>query len=246
MRKQILAAAIAALAVSGVAVAHEAGDVILRVGVAHVAPDVNSGKINVSGVGKLGGSKADVESNTQLGLTGTYIIAPHFGIEVLAATPFTHSIKVKGADAALRKVANLTEAQLPDGTVNGKFGKATHLPPTVSAQFFFLDPKSKFQPYVGLGLNYTWFYNESLSSKEKTAGFRGLDLDNSWGWAAQLGADIALTDSLFLNAAVWKIDINTKAKTKNTNPALGTNNTPVKVDVEVDPWVYFFGVGYKF
>ena len=237
MKKQLLAAAIAAFAVSGAAVAHEAGDVILRVGVAHVAPDVDSGNIKVSGLGKLPGSKAEVESNTQLGLTGTYIIAPHFGIEVLAATPFTHKLKVKGADAALG---------LPRGTIDGSFGKATHLPPTISAQYFFLNPKSKFQPYVGAGLNYTWFFNEKLSSKAKGVGFKGLDLDNSFGWALQLGADVALTDNFFLNAAVWKIDINTKAKTKNTNAGLGTNNTPVKVDVEVDPWVYFFGVGYKF
>ncbi|MDR1229304.1 MAG: outer membrane beta-barrel protein [Azoarcus sp.] len=237
MRKQYLAAAIAAFAVSGVALAHEAGDVVLRVGVAHVSPEVSSGKIKVDGHSLSGTKVSDVESNTQLGLTGTYIVAPHFGIEVLAATPFTHKIKVKGVDAALN---------LPSGTVNGNFGKATHLPPTVSAQYFFLNPKSKFQPYVGLGLNYTIFFNEKLSSKQKENGFHGLDLENSWGLAAQLGADVALTDKLFLNAAVWKIDINTKAKTKNTNAALGTNNTPVKVDVDVDPWVFFFGLGYKF
>jgi outer membrane protein len=227
MRKQLLAATIAALAVSSAAVAHEAGDVILRVGVAHVAPDVNSSKIYVGALNtKVPGTKADVDSNTQLGLTATWIVAPHFGVEVLAATPFTHKVKVKGFKNQF-------------SPLNGNFGKVTHLPPTVSAQYFFLDPKSKFQPYVGLGLNYTFFFNEKLSSKAKGDGFSGLDLDNSWGWAAQVGADIGLTDNLFLNAAVWKIDINTKAKSKFANSS-------VKVDVEVDPWVYFFGVGYKF
>ena len=242
MKKQLLAAAIAAFAVSGAAVAHEAGDVILRAGVAHVAPEVDSGNIKVGGIGRLSGSKAEVESNTQLGLTGTYIIAPHFGIEVLAATPFTHKLKVKGADAAIRGLG----VNVADGYVDGNFGKATHLPPTISAQYFFLNPKSNFQPYVGVGLNYTWFFNEKLSSDAKGVGFKGLDLDNSFGWALQLGADVALTDNIFLNAAVWKIDINTKAKSKLTNSALSLTNAPVKVDVEVDPWVYFFGVGYKF
>jgi outer membrane protein len=222
MKKQILAAAIAAFAVSGAAVAHEPGDVILRVGAAHVAPDVDSGRIKVGGA-KVSGSKADVKDDTQLGLTATWIVAPHLGVELLAATPFTHTIKVKGVNPAI------------DGTL----GKATHLPPTLSAQYFFLDTKSRFQPYVGVGLNYTWFFNEKLSSKAKANNFHGLELENSFGWALQVGADIAISDKLFLNAAVWKIDIDTQAKTR-----LG--NTPVKVDVEVDPWVYFVGIGYKF
>ncbi|MDR1662772.1 MAG: hypothetical protein LBR95_10215 [Azoarcus sp.] len=42
-----------------------------------------------------------------------------------------------------------------------------------------------------------------------------------------------------MNAAVWKIDINTKA---TADSGLGK----VKVDVGIDPWVYFFGIGYKF
>ncbi|MDR0703128.1 MAG: outer membrane beta-barrel protein [Azoarcus sp.] len=235
MKKQLLAAAIAAFTVSGVAVAHEAGDVILRLGVAHVSPEVNSGRIKTAATGKLGDSKvSDVESNTQLGLTATWIVAPHLGVEILAATPFTHDIKVKGVDSALNDLG------LTGTTIDGKFGKAKHLPPTVSAQYFFLDPKSKFQPYVGLGLNYTIFLDASLSRKAKDNGFDGLDLENSWGWAAQLGADVAITDKLFLNAAVWKIDINTTATSHNAIAG------KTKVNVEIDPWVVFLGLGWKF
>ncbi|MDR1662174.1 MAG: outer membrane protein OmpW, partial [Azoarcus sp.] len=172
MRKQLLAAAIAAFAVSNAAIAHEAGDVILRVGVAHVAPDVDSGKIKIAGTRTSG--KADVDSDTQLGLTASWIVAPHLGVEVLAATPFTHQVKVKDLGAPF----------------DGKLGEVTHLPPTVSAQYFFLDPKSKFQPYVGIGLNYTFFFNEKLTRRAKGLSFRNLELENSWGLAAQVGADI--------------------------------------------------------
>jgi outer membrane protein len=223
MRKQIFAvASIAALAISGAAFAHEPGELVLRVGVAHVAPDDSSSKIKIGGIA-FAGTKATVNDNTQLGLTATYIVAPHFGIELLAATPFTHQVRIKGFGAP----------------VDGSLADVTHLPPTLSAQYFFLDTKSRFQPYVGLGLNYTLFYDEKLSGRAKGLGFRSLDLDDSWGLAVQLGADYAITDRLFLNAAVWKIDIGTTAKAK-----LG--NDKVKVDVDVDPWVYFFGVGYKF
>ena len=213
---------IAALALSSAAFAHQPGDIILRAGVAHAAPEDSSSKIKINGTG-VAGTKATVGNDTQLGLTGTYIVAPHFGIELLAATPFTHQVKVKGLGPLL----------------DGKFGKVTHLPPTLSAQYFFLDTQSKFQPYAGLGLNYTMFFDEKLSSHHKALGFRKLKLDDSWGLALQLGADYQITDKLFLNAAVWKIDMKTTA-TAN----LGSNK--VKVDVDVDPWVYFVGLGYKF
>lgn len=239
MRKQIFAAAsIVTLALSGAAFAHEPGDLIVRAGVAHVAPDDSSSKISTTLTTQIlgrsiPGTKATVDSNTQLGLTGTYIVAPHFGIELLAATPFTHSVKVKGVDAAAHSLGVNTD-------VDGRFANVTHLPPTLSAQYFFLDTQSKFQPYVGLGLNYTIFYDEKLSSRAKRNGFSKLKLDDSWGWALQLGADVAISDRLFLNAAVWKIDIKTKATANNS--VFGKT----KVDVDVDPWVYFFGVGYKF
>ncbi|MCL1824594.1 MAG: outer membrane beta-barrel protein [Betaproteobacteria bacterium] len=221
MRKHIIAAAIAALSLSGVAVAHEAGEVILRVGVAHADPDVSSSKVKLNGR-SVSGTGVDVGSDTQLGLTTTLMIMPHFGIELLAATPFTHKL-------------TLTQK----GYSDFKLGKVSQLPPTVSAQFFFLNPKSRFQPYVGLGVTYTAFYNEKLSNEAKAAGFSDLSLKNSLGLTGQLGMDYALGDSLFLNAAVWRMGMSTTAKMKGL---LGD----YKVDVDVDPWVYFIGVGFKF
>ena len=225
--RMLVVVSIAALAFSSAAFAHQPGEVILRVGVAHAAPDDSSSKIKANGAG-LAGTRATVGNDTQLGLTGPYIVAPHFGIELLAATPFTHQVKVKGLNNLLGP------------GYDGNFGKVTHLPPTLSAQYFFMDPKSKFQPYAGVGLNYTMFFNEKLSSRAKGNGFSKLKLDDSWGLALQLGADYQITDKLFLNAAVWKIDMKTKAKA-NLGPTV-----KVKVDVDVDPWVFFAGLGYKF
>jgi len=51
--------------------------------------------------------------------------------------------------------------------------------------------------------------------------------------------DYMITDRLLFNFAVWHIDIDTTAKAK-------LNGTPVKVDVDVDPWVYMVGLGYRF
>jgi outer membrane protein len=78
-----------------------------------------------------------------------------------------------------------------------------------------------------------------LTSERKDQGFSNLKLKNSVGLAGQIGADYMLTDHVMLNASVWYVDINTKATTD-----LGASR--VRVNVDVDPWVYMVGVGYKF
>src|SRR5690606_36028920 len=98
---------------------------------------------------------------------------------------------------------------------------------------------SAFQPYVGAGVNFTWFFDEDVGSDAENRGYDGLRLENSWGLAGQVGADFMLTENVMLNAQVRYIDISTTAKTS-------FSGLPVEVDVDVDPWVYMVGLGYKF
>ncbi|RMU49294.1 hypothetical protein ALP29_200465 [Pseudomonas syringae pv. avii] len=55
--------------------------------------------------------------------------------------------------------------------------------------------------------------------------------------------DYMITDNVLVNASVWYVDINTEA-TVDGPSALAVGQT--KVDVDIDPWVYMVGVGYKF
>lgn len=232
MLKSLFSASLLALVVaSPTAFAHQAGDIIVRAGAATVDPQEDSSRISTSATGSINGTSAGVGSSTQLGLTGAYMITDHVGIELLAATPFSHDISVKGIDAALGT---------PQGTIDGSFADVKQLPPTLSLQYYPMEASSAFQPYVGAGLNYTLFFDDSLTSRQKNNGFSNLDLDNSVGLAFQVGADYMLTDHILLNAAVWYIDIDTTATADHN--ALGK----VKVDVDVDPFVYMVGLGYKF
>ena len=61
--------------------------------------------------------------------------------------------------------------------------------------------------------------------------------------AGELGFDYMLNEHALFNMAVWYMDIDTKASV-NGPTALGYSKT--KVDVDVDPWVYMVGLGYKF
>ncbi len=225
MRKHVFAAAIAAL--SGVAVAHEAGEVVLRVGVVHADPDVSSSKIKEEGWGRIPGTSVDVKSSTQVGLTGTYMIMPHFGLEASITTPFSHKLRDRWG---------------PGESYN--LGKASRLSPTVTAQFFFLNPRSAFQPYVGLGLNYTMFYNEKVSDEAKRDwGASDLSMKNSIGVVAQIGMDYKFTNRISMNAAIWKMGMSSKVEWKED---WGGGTDKYKADVDINPWVYTLGVGFKF
>ncbi|MGN8261743.1 OmpW/AlkL family protein [Pseudomonas sp. SMSB3] len=227
MNKSMLGAVLAALALTApVAHAHQAGDIIVRAGAITTAPNESSSDLKFDGA-KVSGTKATLDSDTQLGLTFGYMLTDHIGLELLAATPFQHTVGVKGLGAGL----------------DGKLANIKQLPPTLSVQYYPMDPGSKFQPYAGVGINYTLFFDEDLSSTRKQQGFSNLKLQDSVGIAGQLGMDYMITDNLLVNASVWYVDIDTKASV-NGPTALGYSKT--KVDVDVDPWVYMVGLGYKF
>jgi len=152
----------------------------------------------------------EVDDSTRPGATFVYMYTDNIGFEVLAALPFKHDISTDGL---------------------GVIGETKHLPPTFSVQYYF-NPQSKVRPFVGLGLNYTTFF-----SSKTIDGLGGdLDLDDSFGLAAQVGIDYDLDEKWFLTADVRYINIETTA----TNSVAGTT------DVEINPTVVSVGVGYKF
>ncbi|WP_430416106.1 OmpW/AlkL family protein [Marinobacter adhaerens] len=230
----VLAAAV--MAAAPAVQAYEAGDFIGRVGVATVDPDSSSGNLNSNALGEIDGAKVSVDSNSQLGLTATYMLTNQIGVGVLAATPFKHDIN-------------------GDGSVLGGAGKLAetkHLPPTITLQYFPMPSGSKLQPYVGAGVNYTNFFEEkttqTLTNTYATLapGVTRTDikLDDSFGLAAEIGLDYMITENVGINAAVWWIDIDTEA-TINAYAGNAVADTST-IDVDIDPWVYMVGVSYKF
>lgn len=225
MKKMVMGSVVLMGAAMG-AQAYEAGDLIVRGGAATVAPNDSSSDVTLNGAPvPTTGSEVRVDSDTQLGLTATYMVTPSVGVELLAATPFRHNITANSTLSA----------------VSHDIGSTEHLPPTLTAQYYF-NNSSIVTPYVGLGLNYTTFFHTDVDSGLETAlgGHSTMKLSDSWGLAAEGGLDVKLSDNWLLNAAVWYIDIDTTATITSTA------GNKVKTDVKIDPWVYMVGVGYKF
>jgi len=208
------------------AAAYEAGDWIVRGGVAVVAPDVSNSALRFSNpaLGGLASEKVDINDNVQPNFTVTYMYNSYLGFELLAATPFKHSIRGKG---------NLSTALGNNGLPNN-VAEVTHLPPTLSVVYYPLQGFN-FQPYVGAGVNYTFFFSEDSNIGGK------VDLDSSVGVALQGGLDYRLSDRWHVNFSVRWIDIETDAKF--TNIGLGGN---LDTTVDIDPIVYSMMLGYTF
>ncbi len=207
--------------------AYDKGDIIVRVGAAKVDPDSSSSRLKVNQAA-IPNTNVTVDSNTQVGLTITYMLSNHVGLELLASTPFKHTASLRGGSAlALPNAFDVADVK--------------HLPPTLSLQYFPLNSGSKFQPYAGIGIYYTIFFSEKLHSDTKALlGSGDVSLDNSLGLAFEIGADYPLTDTLSLNASIWKADIDTTA---DIDLDIGLN---LEADVEIDPIVYMVGLGFTF
>lgn len=204
-----------AMVLSTPTMAYEAGDILMRVGTATVAPESTSDDVD-----QVAGAQASANDNTQLGISGTYMVTNNIGVEVLGATPFTHKLTGKG------------------GLDGVNIGEVKHLPPTVSAQYYFMDSQSALQPYVGAGLNITVFFDEKVHS-DLNASYQKLDLDESVGLAVQAGIDYNINDEMFINASAMYAKIGTTATLEGTAGTL-------TVDYDLDPMVYRVNFGYKF
>ncbi|KOC87515.1 outer membrane protein OmpW [Winslowiella iniecta] len=166
----------------------------------------------------LGMGSFSVDNNTQLGLTFTYMATDNIGVELLAATPFRHRV-------GLAATGNLAEVK--------------QLPPTLMAQWYFFDSNSKARPYVGAGINYTTFFDADFNQTGRDAGLSDLSVKDSWGLAGQVGLDYEVSPDWMLNMSVWYMDIDTEVKFK-------AGGEEQNIKTRIDPWVFFFGVGYRF
>lgn len=126
----------------------------VRAGATYVDPSSDNGN--------LAGLPADISSDTQLGITFGYHLNPNVAFELLAATPFSHSVSLQG----LGEVATFKQ-----------------LPPTLNVQYYFL-PEGKVSPYLGAGLNYTMVYD--VDAVGALAG-QNVEIGDSWGMDGQLG-----------------------------------------------------------
>lgn len=210
----------------------EQGDWLIRLRGIAIVPDDSSGIVSLTGGGTstpLAGSGVGIDSTIVPELDITYMFHEHWGIEAIAGIA-KHDVALKGPGPAL------TGLGLSDGF---KIFDTWVLPPTVTLQYHFM-PQNNIRPYAGVGVNYTaTLWDDATDQLEAAIGPVDVNTKNSWGWAAQIGVDIDYKDNWYFNLDLKYIDINTEA-------SLGTALGTLRVDLNVDPFVFGAGIGYRF
>lgn len=113
-------------------------------------------------------------------------------------------------------------------------GETMILPPTLTLQYHFT-PDNAFSPYIGAGVNYSYFYGE-----DDGAGFNDLDVTGGFGLAAQAGFDYWLNDNWGLNVDVKYVDLEVDVDVISSGTALSAD------DVDLNPWIVGVGASYRF
>ena len=166
---------------------------------------------NISSSNYPGGIKGDL-SNTQVPeFDISYFLPYHLAVELIAA--------VSQHDVSVHPTAG--------GTLN--LGQITLLPPTLLLQYHF-QPTTKVDAYLGAGINYTFFFDQS--SPSGTA----VRYDNTFGEAIQAGFDYDLGNN-------WVANLDVKHIFLNTNVYV---NHAVTASVDIDPTIVGAGIGYRF
>ena len=122
----------------------------------------------------------------------------------------------------------------------GTCAETKHLPPTLTAQYHF-NTGPNWHPFLGIGLNYTYFFDEETKGDLKSAG-GDLSLDSSWGLALEAGLDYEFSNNWLIGAQVYWMDIDTDATLKIKDLGFKSSGN----EVSIDPWVYMISIGYKF
>lgn len=189
------------------------GDLLVRLRGVGVVPNAGST------VGIIGG---DVTlSNTFIPeLDFTYFFTDHIAAELILGTA-KHDVGVVNTVA---------------GDID--LGSVWLLPPTLTAQYHFYTSDEKvFKPYIGAGLNYTLFHSV------KSGDVADVSYDSALGYAAQIGFDLMLNDTFFINADVKRLFLKTDVTVDASNLVAGLS---VPAEVDIDPWLIGFGIGMRF
>jgi outer membrane protein len=226
MKKLLAATLMAGTALMGFAGTASAEDNpwMVRARVIGVLPD-ESGALSVGGTRLQGG--VDIGDQYVPELDITYFFNKNIAAElILGVTP--HDVKA-------------TSVTVPGALTNANIdlGDVWLLPPTLTLQYHFQNG-TRFKPYVGAGVNATFFFNEDAGPVAD-----GIDYDPSFGPALQAGFDYDLDGEeggWALNADIKKVWINTDV-TVDFTTALGAS---VDADVDINPLIVGVGLGYKF
>ena len=220
MKKHSIASALVAtvaLCGAGAAQAQVAGQVMVKLGWNKIIPKVKSDDLTAPA---LPGSKINIKSASALFFTATYMITDDISVEALGGLPYKHDIVGAGAVSGV-----------------GKIGSIHQVSPTVLLQYRFLAADGPFRPYVGAGPTFAKFYGSKGSAALTAVTNPGgppttIGGDTEWGATIELGGNYKIDKNWFIDAALLKTFISTKA-TLSTGQSTNAKLNPIAINASI-------------
>lgn len=186
--------------------------------------NITSHKTDALSAPSIPDSETKPSSDAQPVLNIIYNFDDHFSALLGLGTPYSHDLYGAGSLS---------------GT--GKLGTLKQLPPTLFAQYHFLDATQPVRPYVGIGVTYAMFRDEKGSGTLTAISNPGgppttFTVDNAWGATPQLGVTWDVNQHWFVDAWVAKTYISTTVHLSTGQSA----NAPLNPTSEA------ITVGYRF
>jgi outer membrane protein len=188
----------------------QAGDFLIGLGAIGVFPQNDGGS-----VGLIGG-KVHASNSASPQLDFTYFLRPQIAFNLIAAST-QHDLTVQGS-------------AIP-GNVN--LGHVWALPPTLTAQWHPL-PQNRLSPYVGAGLNVTWFYGYGGAM---TPPVNRVRVDTSVGIAVVAGVDYEITPHWLANFDLKWVQM---------QPTASVNSGLIHARAAINPIIVGASVRYRF
>jgi outer membrane protein len=234
-----MAACICSAALIDNANAQSAGSVTLSAGWLHIAPQGDATPLTVESIGgaevnrQVTGSGAHASSTDTMGITTEYYVTDNIGVATLFGLPL--KVNLVG-DGTLQKYGNL--------------GSTKPIPPALELRYHLFSADSKFRPFVGLGVNYTWFTqvrttnSQFVSDSLGPGGSARATLSSSWNPVFEAGANYAITKHWSIGASLGYVPVKTQL-TLYGQTATGTQIVS-KSTLRLDPINVFLNVAYTF
>jgi outer membrane protein len=184
------------------------GDLQVKVGVTGLLFDNDTTSTSPANLGQ-----AEVNDTVIPTLMINYYLTKNWSVELFCCFA---QLNVEGKSGALGGL--------------GKLASTWVFPPMLTAQYHF-DGMGAFKPYVGAGVQYIHYFDES-SNRAGTS----VDIEDSWGFVLQAGADFDMGDG-------WSLGLDAKKVWEDTKL---TYSDGVVANHDLDPWVLTANLGYRF
>lgn len=221
------------------ACAQSAGSNVLSLGWAHVSPQTGSGPLTVTNIGgmpvnsPIEGSGAGAKSSDLPAFTFEHFFTDQIGVAFLGGWPGRMQLEGRGVMNGY-----------------GVLGDTRTWAPELVLRYHFGQADGRFRPFVGVGVNYTWFTNTRVTNGsfvEQSFGPGGTataSASSSWAPVVQAGLDFQINRRWSVGVLLAYIPTDTNVTL--TGRTANGQEIVSHAKVRLRPLVTYLGLAYKF